>query len=584
MKRRFPIYLILISIGVYSNTILNDFVAGDRQFILKNPLLGNFQAVLKSFTSDYWGALSGQSFVYYRPLTVFSHFIDFSLYGLNPAWHHVSNIFLHIIVTLLVYRLFCSLFPQKHWAAFTGAALFALHPIHTHSVSYVVGRTDILAALFYLGSLILLIDLKQGMGSLKNAGKPAGACLLYLLAVLCKEIAITLPIVYLLYKFLWPAQNHRRAGSVWVPFCLLCMTCLFYMLMRFNAVGITVPGAVPQNWYSMWQRIELVFITCGFYALKLCFPLSLCYYSNIVIPETWAGGMLSLFFVSGVICVAALFFLFKKAPRANFAFCWFLFSLLPVLNIIPIPAIAKENYLYLPSIGFCLLLSLLIAEQRGNAQNIVCGTVMFVLGLIYAVGTVKRNNDYKDPVIFLNSTLQAMRPIPADHREDPRYFEGAKNFFTTYRNLGRLYNERGLWDKAAAAFEEALFYTPSYFSGKYDADIRVSLGAAYEKLGRIQKAEKILNEVLPVTSKPYYVCNLLGVIAVKDNKAEKAQDYFQRAISIKRDYAPAHYNLGVLWMKLNMPQKGAAELLKAAGLDPKYRKSLPPSSQGPPLR
>ena len=165
--------------GVYWNTLPNDFVAGDRQFILRNPHLGNYQTVLHSFTSDYWGKLGGESFIYYRPMTILSHFIDFTLYGLNPAGHHFSNMVFHTIVTLLVYQLFFFLFSSNPWIALVGASLFALHPIHTHSVSYVMGRTDVLAALFYLSGLNLLIGTNhQKKGHIKG-WKIAGACVCY---------------------------------------------------------------------------------------------------------------------------------------------------------------------------------------------------------------------------------------------------------------------------------------------------------------------------------------------------------------------------------------------------------------------
>jgi len=111
LKRQSILLLILISVSVYANSLLADFIAGDRQFILQNPLVGDFKAVLQSFTADYWGILGGQSFVYYRPFIILTHFIDFNIYGLNPAGHHFSNIIFHTLVTLLVYRLFCGLFP-----------------------------------------------------------------------------------------------------------------------------------------------------------------------------------------------------------------------------------------------------------------------------------------------------------------------------------------------------------------------------------------------------------------------------------------------------------------------------------------
>jgi tetratricopeptide (TPR) repeat protein len=167
-----------------------------------------------------------------------------------------------------------------------------------------------------------------------------------------------------------------------------------------------------------------------------------------------------------------------------------------------------------------------------------------------------------------------MPPIPTPHMEDVRFFEGAKNFYTTHRNLGRLYRERGQWEKAIASFEEALSYVPSYFDRQYAADIKVSLGSAYEKTGKLEEAFRVLSDVLPIADRPYYVNNLLGVISTKMNDLEKAERYFKQAVKSKENYAPAHYNLGILYMKLNIQQKGEDELRRAAQLNPKYKKFL----------
>ncbi len=574
MKTRFVIILILITAGVYSNTLLNEFVAGDRQFILRNPFVGNFDTVIKSFTSDYWGILGGESFLYFRPLAVLTHFVDFKLYGLNPAGHHLTNIIFHIIVTLLVYRFFSLLFPSKPGAGFAGAVFFALHPIHTHSVSYVMGRTDILAALFYMSGLIFLIEGNRNEQLYKRILKIAGSCLAFFLALLCKEIAITLPAIYLLYIICWPSQNRHKAKEAWLSFCCLCLTALIYLGLRFYAVGFESPGVIPPTWYSAWQKVSLVFITCGFYVWKLVLPFNLCYYSNIIVPGTLADVLSSYLFLTGIFLFIVIIVSLKTAPRLCLALGWIAVTLTPVLNIIPLPALAKENYLYIPSIGFCLFFSMLTASwsEKKNFQG-YC-TIIFFISLIYGAGTLKRNNEYRTPVIFLKSTISAMDPVPSGQREDVRFFEGVKNFYTTYRNLGRLYMEQGLWGKASREFEKALSYTPLYFSPEYTADIKISLGKAYEKTGELDKAVRVLNSVLPASSRQHYVYNLLGVVFIKLNEEKRAEASFKQAIKSKDDYAPAHYNLGKLYIRLKRKEEGYYELGRAAELNPKYRKFI----------
>ena len=568
MERRFAVFLTLIAVSVYANTLLSDFVAGDREFIVRNPSLGDIHIVLKSFICDYWGTLGGQSFVYYLPLIVITHFVDFSLYGLYPLGHHLSNIVFHVIVTLLVYRLFCFFFPSDSRAAFAGAALFALHPIHTHSVSYIMGRTDVLAAVFYVSGLILLI------GDQQKKYRVAAACLCYFLALLCKEIAVTLPIVFLLYRFYWLSHQEQHGKPDFrISFFFLCITLILYLLLRSYALEISTPKDVLPEWYTIWQRLSLIFVTCGFYLSKLFLPLRLCYYSDIGVPGAFKEILTEPLFLLGsfflIVCLIAL----KKVPQLGFALAWIGCSLIPVLNIIPLPSLAKENYLYIPSVGFCLLFSMVVATQRGKANFALCCLAIFLVSLLYGFGTLRRNNDYRDPITFLTQTLDTMRPIPLQHRDDARFLEGVKNFYTAYKNLGRLYMKRGLWEKAAASFEEALLYT-SPFLHEYTAHLKVSLGVVYEKAGELEKAFRVLIDVLPITGRPYYVNNLLGVISAKMNDLEKAEEYFKQAVKSKESYAPAHYNLGKLYIKLNMPQKGEDELRMAAQLNPKYKKFL----------
>jgi len=587
MKRIALIFLTLISMGVYWNTLPNQFVAGDRQFILRNPQIGNFETVTNAFTADYWGKLGGESFIYYRPVTIFSHFLDFTLYGLNPAGHHFSNMILHTIVTLLVFQLFLSLCAPRFVMPLTGATLFALHPIHTHSVSYVMGRTDILAALFFLGGLIILIGIVNKQTENYRWLKITGACLCYLAALLCKEIAVTLPFIFILYWFCWrPDQQSFKDSRFITPLLSLCFTFVFYLVLRVLAVGLLASEGCIPSWYSLWQRGCLVIITCGFYLQKLLLPIKLCYYSNLAVPDSWQAVVLSSFFWTGILFIVSSAISLKRFPQMAFALGWIGITLLPVLNIILIPTLAKENFLYLPSIGFCLFLCLLAhfftKEVRNNRRVVlslsIAGSIM--LGFLYGGATFQRNTDYRDPITFLESTLDNMTPAPSHLREDICYFEGVKNFFVTHRNLGVLYQECGQWQKSVQAYENALRYTPSYFSPDYAAAVKLSLAEAYAQTGRLDKAATILLEARSASDNPSRVDNLLGVIAIKLREEEKAALYFKRALLENKNYAPAHHNLGILYMESDQTEEGLKELLEAAKLNPQYKETLFKYSHG----
>jgi tetratricopeptide (TPR) repeat protein len=201
-------------------------------------------------------------------------------------------------------------------------------------------------------------------------------------------------------------------------------------------------------------------------------------------------------------------------------------------------------------------------------------TASILLGVLYSGATLQRNTAYRDPVTFLESTLENMTPVPPHLREDVCFFEGVKNLYLTYNNLGILYRERGEWDKSAQAFENALRFTPSYFSPHYKATVKVALGGVYIQKGRLDEAFTLLLEARPDTPKPSVADNLLGIIAITLSEKEKAALYFKRALLENKDYAPAHHNLGILYIESDRAQMGIQELMEAARLNPHYTKTL----------
>lgn len=540
--------------GVYWNTLPNEFVAGDRQFILRNPSLGTPDTVKNAFSSDYWGKLGGESFIYFRPLTVLSHFADLKLYGLHPAGHHFSNMVLHTIVTLTVFQLFLYLCAPHLLIPAIGAGLFALHPIHTHSVSYIMGRTDVLAAIFYLWGFILLMRATEQERPERHPARIAGACLCYLLALFCKEIAITLPLIFLLYRFCWRSDRPSLKDSRLMTSCLsLCAAALLYLMVRSLAVGCIPFEGVISSWYSPWQRVCMVIITCGYYLQKLFFPLRLCFYSNLSVPGSWLDAVQSPFFWTGVLFIVSWAVSLRRAPRMGFAIGWIGITLLPVLNIILLPALAKENFLYIPSIGFCLLLALAVqslADTVRDNRRWLFGaavTAAALIGILYSGATLRRNTDYRHPITFLETTLNNLTPVPPHLREDVCFFEGVKNLYITYRNLGILYRKSGRLEEAAQAFENALQFTPSYFSPHYEETVRLSLVSVYENMGRFDETFTLLLQARPDAPRPRSADNRLGVISLRQGKKDRAECCFKRHCREDKTNAPAEYSLELLY-------------------------------------
>ncbi len=535
MTFRLAAVLVLITLGIYGAALQTDFVAGDRQFILNNELAADVPTALQSFITDYWATLGGESFVYYRPLTVLTHCLDTNIWGLNPVGHHLTNIILHAFVTLLVFAFFLQMLPGRPLLCCGAALLFGLHPIHTHSVIYVVGRTDVLATLFCLIALLMLCRRHC------TRAQHATGALCYLAALLCKEIAVTLPLLYGMYCLTMPADRRPPLPQFRRATAFLSLALLLYLAARIQAVGLGGPPAA-EFVYAFWQRTLFVFMTLGFYCVKILLPLNLCYYSNLVVPYPGMSALDSLLVIAGIAC-ATLTLIFWRKDLAGMMLAWISITLLPVLNIIMLPEIAKENYLYLPSIGFCLLTAIMFDKIKRVVSARIATLLFFCVLLLYGMQITLRTLDYRDPAAYLLSATRVMRPLTLDELENKHYFEGAKNWFTICRNLGYLFAEKKDPLRAEFWFLRALNYTATYFDPRYPAECHIALAELYLKQGRHHEAQTHLNAALLDTSRAHTVYNLLGVGAAMQKNSEAAEDFFLKALAVDPDYTSARTNL-----------------------------------------
>lgn len=149
---RLAVLVLLIVGAVYANALLCGFVYDDWDLVVRNPWLREGR-LAEAFRSGYWESSRGGSF-YYRPVVSISYWVDHALWGTSPFGYHLRNVALHAASSVLV-LLLAARWLSSRPAALAVAALFAVHPVHTQSVTWIAGRTDLLAALFCLLALLL---------------------------------------------------------------------------------------------------------------------------------------------------------------------------------------------------------------------------------------------------------------------------------------------------------------------------------------------------------------------------------------------------------------------------------------------
>jgi tetratricopeptide (TPR) repeat protein len=389
----------------------NSFTAGfvfDTQSIvgmdtrIRELSLTNLKLII---TRDYWWP-SDQS-ILYRPLTTFSYLFNYSILGNgeNPAGYHLVNLLLHWANTWLVF-LITRRIASRVDVAIIAAALFAIHPVNTESVTNIVGRADLLATLFVLvGGWCYL--------QRQFAGVVIAGCL----GVLAKETGVMLVAFAGLYDLLWNGGLKPILKKVPLEYLAFLPGLILMWLIRNWMMSTTMVfdefftdnplvGATP------FQRFMTAMGIIGRYLKLLVFPSSLSGdYSFNQIPLYGTGNNASdigawASIVTVALLIAAAIYLRKEQRLFSWGVLFLLTMMLPTSNlIVTIGSIMAERFLYLPSIGFCAALAVLLLNIAGPSRyRWVLPAVVICL---FGVRSFQRNTDWQDDLSFWKSTVAA---------------------------------------------------------------------------------------------------------------------------------------------------------------------------------
>lgn len=548
--------LIALPILLYFNTLGNSFVYDDMPLIVEYSKVQDLSTPWHLFTGQRTGRLT------YRAVRTLSYAIDYAVGGMNPTVFHASNILYHTLTVLVVFRLFQVLTGTSR-AALLGALLFAAHPIQTDAVAYLSGRRDILSTLFYLLGLLAFIRYRES-GQRWQMGAAIGA---YVLAVLSKEMAITLPLLWLAYD-LWqrfePQQGEsarnllqrlgesgrrvlRESPVLYLSGFGLAGGAIFYLLfvIRISRQRTFYGGSLPMALFTS-ARIVVHYIKLLLFPATLsadysfnAFPVT----SSWTDPSAWlALGVLALI----ALCLMRLVFSSKVAA---FGGLWFFITLLPVSQIIPHHELMAEHYLYLPSVGFALLVGTLLdrwatAPQTNRALAVGVSMVL----LCYGVRTVTRNTDWKDELTLWQKTIEV---APASAR--------------AHTNLGLLYLDMGKHAVAEQELQIALTIYPR------DVHLLNSLGLLYIKTGREGEAEQAFKEAAQAGMErnkglAAVAMNNLGALYLGQNRDQEAEALFHQAIETAPALIKPLIVLGRLHLESGRFDEAERELKRALEL------------------
>ncbi len=554
--------LALATVIAFATALQAGFVAvDDAEYVGRNRQI---QEGLTLATVRY--AFSGFRISNWHPLTMLSHALDCTLYGLNPVGHHLTSVLLHALNAVLLY-LFLKHATRSRGRAALVAALFALHPLRVESVAWISERKDVLSGTFFI---LLLLAWNRYTDSHRMRSW-LGAAGLLALGLMSKAMLVTAPFVLLLLEW-WPLRKPLRPNSLLdkLPLLALCAAdSALTVLAQGKAVAPLQAMAIPAR---IGHAAESYFK----YAGKTIWPVDLSIFYPMPERLSTTSGLAACLGIA--LALLAAFALRRHLPALLVGLCWFLGMLVPTIGLVQVGAQAMaDRYTYLPQIGLFIALVYSLPAPRptllapaSTALAVVLGFLAFLTSRQCRVWTstealFRHAEGVAGDNFFVQGALGNLAV------EDGRYAEGETRFRQALRmnpadvmsiaNLGALLLREGRNPEALSLLLQAEKAQPG------ETFVQDRLAVALVRLGRLDEALARYRRIL---SRPHSA-DVEGDYAVAlalRGRTSEAQAILQQALSADPDNARLRFNFGTFLSQQGRFAEAVPEFREALRLDP----------------
>ncbi len=604
---------------LYFNTLGHDYALDDFAVITENRFTQKGLAGIPEIVSSaYWAGKDEVYNVLYRPLSVVTFAIEYEIFGLNPGISHFINVCLYAITGLLLFGIPYKLAKGKNASLyFIATLLFIGHPLHTEVVANIKSRDELLSLIFLLLMIYCLIRYAfENRAIYFIAGS-----ILYFLSLMTKESSITfLAVVPLILIYF----TNRKIGEIIKISSALLPGVFLYFILRYYSLGSLI-GVNTEDTLSPINNILLASenysqsLATGIYILGKClflftFPHPLVYdYSFGQVPFSSFGDPVVLIVI--LLIVGAGFYILPRIKkRGIFSFAVFLFFITYSVTsnlVILIGATMAERFLYIPSISYCLLLSLVLvnlANFRENdnvqalnikqtmAQRGICLLLLLIILSAYSFKTITRNLVWKNNETLVSNDIKIAPNSPrivhqysdilierAKEEENPESKKASLNEaidilkfsikrypkdMYAYVNLGNAYSAMEDYENAIAAIKAALRHDPNYILAKKH------LGTVYNKTGQHHLAVELYEEILQSEEASIDLLLNLGTFYINDKNYVEAIKTLKKLILLDGDSVSAHHNLAEVYTKIDSYENAVKHYEKTLTIDPYRRDTL----------
>jgi tetratricopeptide (TPR) repeat protein len=509
-----------------------------------------------------------------------TYMADFTFFGLSPAGYHLTNLIFHVLNGLIVFAFIAALSRNNH-VGFLTAMFFAVHPLRVESVAWVAELKDVLSSFFMLLSLWAYVKFLED----RRQRWYFSSLVLVVLSLLSKPMAVSLPFVFLLIDYHSEKKlNVRSIVEKWPFFALAVIFSMIAYFAQSHSGALSEQTVLP-----LMQRIALPFFGVLFYLYKTVVPVHLCAFY----PYEY-GGLFEYpygYIVAATGIGAAAFFLARHSKKALFGLLFYLVTLLPVLQIVPIgTGIAAERYSYVPMIGIYYLIALggerLLrgAISTNRAVRIGFSAGLGAVFLLLAFLTFKRSEVWRDSVsLWSDAVAVCPSPLAFDNLGNELQRLGRNDeALVQYRralaifpndpfarcNIGNYLLDCGKTNEAVAEYRRAIANNPNL------PDAHINLGNALMISG---KTDEALTEYLaalklnPNSAEGWYN---FGTALLQLDRTGEAIVNLRKALELAPDHSGAHNNLGAALLKTGSTNESIIEFRKALESSPNYEEAL----------
>ena len=540
------IILILVGLAIYANSLGNDVFWDDDDFLFNNVFVKEPAKYWTYYFTDNVIAGAGVISDYWRPLLLSVYSLEWHFWEQDflPGYHFVSVLWHILNACLLFYFLsrLAGLFKKKS-VAFLAALIFLIHPLQTEAVDYVSSLGDMLNVFFVLVGLIFYIKAEQYFHTFQPEADPplaekyesiiklnlfkawffySAAVFCYILGLLSKETAIIMLGLLILVEFyLWRAQNRQQnflkflknASLKLLPFFSVA---LIYFILRATVLNFRSTFnlyADQINFYSQnfFWRLFTFFKALTIYLRLLLFPVGLHMERTADVADAYFDWSVIFGLIIFILSVWLAARCWKNKPHYTFAIAWFYIALAPVSGIIiPVNAPIYEHWLYLPMVGFWLLLIFAASDlqKKWNRARPALLLLLLIFLIFFSAQTIRQNRIWRDPITFYKNVI--------------KYNDQQ---LRVWNNLGMEYADKKMLPQAIIAYLRAIALDTENIS----APPHHNLAGTYKEQGRAADAEREYLRAIQIDKEFIYSYYGLVGLYVNSGRPERALEVMQTA-------------------------------------------------------